>query len=56
MNFFQIQKFLFSILNQKVQEIAYGMYEDDVTTLSANGNFLKEKFGKSNPFELEINS
>jgi hypothetical protein len=41
-----------------VQEIAYGMYEHDVTALRANGHFLKEKFGKSNLFELnlEINS
>jgi hypothetical protein len=45
-----------TVLDQKVKEIAYGMYEDDVTALRANGNFLKEKFGKSNLFELEINS
>ena len=45
-----------TVLDQKVKEIAYGMYEDDVTALRANGNFLKEKFGKNNLFELEINS
>lgn len=45
-----------TVLDEKVQEIAYGMYEDDVTALRANGNFLKEKFGKTNLFELEINS
>jgi hypothetical protein len=45
-----------TVLDQKVKEIAYGMYEDDVTALRANGNFLKEKFGKTNLFELEINS
>jgi hypothetical protein len=45
-----------SVLDKKVQEIAYGMYEDDVTALRANGHFLKEKFGKTNLFELEINA
>ncbi len=45
-----------TVLEQKVQEIAYGMYEDDVTALRANGNFLKEKFAKTNLFELEMNS
>ncbi len=42
------------IIEEKVQEIAYGMYEHDVTALRANGHFLKEKFGKSNLFELNL--
>jgi len=44
-----------SILEKKVQEISYGMYENDVTALRANGHFLKEKFARTNLFELEIN-
>lgn len=44
------------VLDKKVEEISYGMYEDDVTALRANGHFLKEKFSKTNLFELEINA
>lgn len=45
-----------SMLERKVQEIAYGMYEDDVTALRVNGNFLKEKFGSdTNLFEIHNN-
>lgn len=47
-----------TVLEQKITEISYGMYEDDVTALKVNGRFLKEKFNKKNifEFELEINA
>jgi hypothetical protein len=32
------------ILEEKIKEIAYGLYENDVTKLKVNGRFLKEKF------------
>lgn len=44
------------ILSKKTTEIAYGLYENDVTALKVNGLFLKEKFDKKNMLEFEINS
>lgn len=42
------------LMNQKITEISYGMYEHDVTALKVNGRFLKEKFAQnSNIFEVE---
>jgi hypothetical protein len=47
-----------TLLQQKMTEISYGMYEDDVTALKVNGRFLKQKFEQTNLFilEKEINS
>lgn len=33
-----------TLLNQKIKEIAYGMYENDFTSLKVNGRFLRDKF------------
>lgn len=41
------------LLEQKVTEISYGMYENDVTALKVNGRFLKEKFANQSFFEEE---
>ncbi|NCP98389.1 hypothetical protein GW796_00750 [archaeon] len=40
------------ILEKQVQEISYGMYENDMTALKANGYFLKSKFSQNNLFEI----
>lgn len=44
------------ILQNKIQEISYGIYEDDVTALKVNGRFLKEKFANSDFFAMKENT
>lgn len=43
------------LLDNKIQEISYGIYEDDVTALKVNGRFLKEKFESNDLFSLKDN-
>lgn len=43
------------LLENKIQEISYGMYEDDVTALKVNGRFLKEKFDNNDLFAVKEN-
>lgn len=45
-----------TLVNQKIIEIAHGMYENDLTALKVNGRFLKEKFENNNLFEIEKNT
>lgn len=40
------------LLEKTTVEIAYGMYENDVSKLKVNGRFLKEKFERKNLFEI----
>lgn len=42
-----------TLLEKKIQEISYGMYEDDVTALKVNGRFLKEKFDNNELFDIK---
>jgi len=42
-----------NLLEQKIKEISYGIYEDDVTALKVNGRFLKEKFDSSDLFSVK---
>lgn len=42
-----------NLLEQKIQEISYGIYEDDVTALKVNGRFLKEKFETHDLFAIK---
>lgn len=42
-----------TLLEQKIKEISYGIYEDDVTALKVNGRFLKEKFDSSDLFSVK---
>lgn len=42
-----------TLLEHKIQEISYGMYEDDVTALKVNGRFLKEKFDNNDLFAVK---
>lgn len=44
-----------TMLEHKIQEISYGMYEDDVTALKVNGRFLKEKFDNNDLFAVKDN-
>lgn len=44
-----------SLLEHKIQEISYGIYEDDVTALKVNGRFLKEKFESNDLFAVKEN-
>lgn len=44
-----------NLLEQKIKEISYGIYEDDVTVLKVNGRFLKEKFDSSDLFSVKEN-
>lgn len=44
------------LLDKTVQEIAYGIYENDVTALKVNGRLLKQKFEQTQLFEIEANS
>lgn len=44
-----------TLLENKIQEISYGMYEDDVTALKVNGRFLKEKFDNNDLFAVKEN-
>ena len=45
-----------TLLDKTVQEIAYGIYENDVTALKVNGRLLKQKFEQTQLFEIEANS
>lgn len=42
-----------TLLEHKIQEISYGIYEDDVTALKVNGRFLKEKFETNDLFAVK---
>lgn len=42
-----------TLLENKIQEISYGIYEDDVTALKVNGRFLKEKFESNDLFAVK---
>lgn len=44
-----------NLLEHKIQEISYGIYEDDVTALKVNGRFLKEKFENNDLFAVKEN-
>lgn len=44
-----------TLLENKIQEISYGIYEDDVTALKVNGRFLKEKFESNDLFAINEN-
>lgn len=42
-----------TILDEKITEISHNIYENDVTAMKVNGNFLKKKFNETNIFEFE---
>lgn len=41
------------LLERKIEEISFGIYEDDITSLKINGRFLKEKFETNDLFSLQ---
>lgn len=44
-----------TLLEIKIKEISYGIYEDDITALKVNGRFLKEKFESHELFSIKEN-